>query len=754
MTLEQVLGQAYQLHQAGRLAEAAGMYRQILAQNPKHADALHLLGLLARETGRLEAAEDLIRKALAVQPQSVDFHINLGIVLTDRRRWDEAITCYRQALALKPDSGEGLFNLGIALANSGRLEEALAAYRQAVVCKPDMAEACIRLAELLFNMGRTEEAAAVSRQALNMRPDSLEACNTLGNLLCSLGREEEALEAYFQALTIQPENATVYYNAAVALKTLGKRNEAEAAIRRALALKPDFAEALVNLGAILVEGGRLEEAITVLKQSLAIRPDFAEALNTLGKSLKDLGRIEEAYEVLQRAVAIKPDYANSYNTLGNILLVMGRVEESLQAYRRAVELEHQNPTAQSNLVFAMNFDPRFDAAAILREARQWNERHAKPLRHLIRPHENTREANRRLRVGYVSADFREHVVAWNLLPLLGHHDPEQVEVFCYSSVTQADAMTEQLRAHSNHWRDVSPLNDERLAALVRDDRIDLLIDLSLHSSGNRLRAFAMAPAPVQITYLGYCGTSGIDAMRFRLSDPHLDPPQMDLTCYSEQTIRLPQTYWCYAPGGQTPEPSPPPVLGNGHITFGCMNQFTKVSSAAMELWCEILKRVPRSRLLVHALAGKHLGSVSEHLDRQGIAWDRVEFVGRQPWDQYTRTYHRIDIGLDPFPYNGGITTCDTLWMGVAVVSLSGPTAVGRAGRSILYNLGLADLVANDPDQYVRLAVDLAGDLPKLSELRQTLRDRMKASPLMDAPRFARNVEAAYRDAWRRWCAES
>ncbi len=610
------------------------------------------------------------------------------------------------------------------------------------------------LAVQLHQSGRFPEAVAAYRQALALKPDFAEAYSNLGSALSDLGQFEEALAAYHRALTIQPQNATVYYNAAVALKTLGKRNEAEAALRRALALKPDFAEALVNLGAILAEGGRLEEAVTVLKRALAIRPDVVEALNTLGKSLKDLGRIEEAFEVLQRAVAIAPDHANAYNTLGNVLLVMGRVEESLQAYRRAVELDRQNPTAQSNLVFAMNFDPRFDAAAILREARQWNERHAKPLGHLIRPHENTREGNRRMRVGYVSADFREHVVGWNLLPLLRHHDPGQVEVFCYSSVIQADAMTEQLRAHGNHWRDASPLGDEPLAALVRDDRIDVLIDLSLHSSGNRLRVFAMEPAPVQITYLGYCGTSGIDAMRFRLSDPHLDPPQMDLCCYSEQTIRLPETYWCYAPGGLAPEPSPPPVLGNGHVTFGCMNQFAKVSSAALELWCEILKRVQHSRLLVHALAGKHLGRVSEHLERHGISSDRVEFVGRQSWDQYTRTYHRIDIGLDPFPYNGGITTCDTLWMGVPVVSLSGATAVGRAGRSILCNLGLADLVAKDPDQYVRLAEELAGDVPKLSELRRTLRDRIKASPLMDAPRFAHHVEAAYRQAWRRWCAKS
>ncbi len=293
-----------------------------------------------------------------------------------------------------------------------------------------------------------------------------------------------------------------------------------------------------------------------------------------------------------------------------------------------------------------------------------------------------------------------------------------------------------------------------LAEQIRADGIDILIDLSLHSGSNRLRTFAIEPAPVQITYLGYCGTSGVERMHYRFSDPHLDPPDTDLGNYSEETIRLPETYWCYAPGRETPDPSPLPAKENGYVTFGSMNQFAKVSPAAIDLWCEILRRMPGSRLVFHAPFGNYLDPTRERFGRNGIAAERVEFVDRQTWEPYIRTYHRIDIGLDTFPYNGGITTCDTMWMGVPVVSLSGGTPVGRGGRSILCNLGLGDLVAYASEQYVDIAVALAGDLSRLEELRRTLRERMRRSPLMDAPRFARNMEAAYRQAWRRWCAGS
>jgi predicted O-linked N-acetylglucosamine transferase (SPINDLY family) len=312
-------------------------------------------------------------------------------------------------------------------------------------------------------------------------------------------------------------------------------------------------------------------------------------------------------------------------------------------------------------------------------------------------------------------------------------------------------VTSQFRENADCWRDIAGVSDAQAARQIREDRIDILVDLALHSADNRLLVFARKPAPVQVTYLGYCGSTGLSVMDYRLSDPYLDPPDADLSHYSEKTVRLPRSYWCYQPGGATPVPSPSPALQNGFVTFGCLNNFAKVSSAAIDLWARILAELPDARMVIHSRAGAHLNRAVRRFEELGINRDRLRFAGWQPWTDYLATYSQIDIALDPLPHGGGITTCDALWMGVPVVSLSGQTAAGRGGRSILCNLGLPELVAFTSEQYLQIAVDLARDVERLDHLRRGIRARMLASPLMDAPQFARDVEAAYRQMWRRWC---
>ena len=297
------------------------------------------------------------------------------------------------------------------------------------------------------------------------------------------------------------------------------------------------------------------------------------------------------------------------------------------------------------------------------------------------------------------------------------------------------------------------LSDEELAAAVHQDRIDMLVDLTMHMAHNRMLVFARKPAPVQVTYLAYCGTTGLDTIDYRLTDPYLDPPGADEQFYSEQSIRLPETYWCYRPAVDSPPVGPLPALAAGRLTFGCLNNFCKVTEPTLAAWCRLLRVLPDSRLLLHAARGSHRDRVRAILAEQGVSSDRLVFVDGVPILEYLRLYEQIDVALDPFPYGGGSTTCDALWMGVPVVSLAGKTAVGRSGLSILSNIGLPELIASDVDQYVRIAAELAADLPRLAALRATLRERMQKSPLMDAPRFARNVEAAYREMWRRWCGQ-
>ncbi|HMD55024.1 MAG TPA: hypothetical protein VKJ65_10795, partial [Phycisphaerae bacterium] len=408
----------------------------------------------------------------------------------------------------------------------------------------------------------------------------------------------------------------------------------------------------------------------------------------------------------------------------------------------------------SSFLYTLHFHPAYSTKAICHELVNWRQRHASPLKKFIRPHTNDRDPERRLKIGYVSPDFYAHVVGWNLLPLFQQHNHEQWEIFAYSAVVRPDEWTRKIRSCCDVWRDIAGIDDQKATQMIRDDKIDILIDLALHTAGNRLLIFAQKPAPVQVTWLGYPGSTGLETIDYRLSDPYLDPPQTDLSVYSEQTVRLPETYWCYQPGGPVSESAPLPALSTGFITFGCLNIFAKVSPAILELWSQILQAIPKSRLLIHSNHGTHLNKVRELFGQKGISADRIEFIGRQPWPNYINTYNRIDISLDPLPYNGGITTCDSLFMGVPVVSLSGQTAVGRAGKSILSNIGLPELVAQKPEEYVEIAVELANDLPRLAKLRRTLRQRMESSPLMDAKRFARNVEAAYRDMWRKWCNSS
>jgi predicted O-linked N-acetylglucosamine transferase (SPINDLY family) len=747
VNLQQQFDSALSHHRAGRLAEAEAVYRQILSADPNDADALHLLGVIANQTGRNDQAIDLIGRAVELDPEYDEALFNLGNALAERGDFDPAIASYEKAIRLTPDYVEAHFNLGDVRLKTGRLDEAIGSFQRAIRLKPDYAKAYNNLGSALAEKGRHEEAIAAYRRALQLKPDFAEAHNNLGKPLQEMDCLDDALASYRRAIQLKPDFAEAHSNLGNVLSHMGKLDEAIASYRQAIRLKPDFAGPQSNLGNALKDKGQLDEAIVAYRHAIRLKPDYAEAYSNLGAAMAAKGQFNDAVAAYRQAIQLRPDYAPAHSNLGSVLKDKGQLDEAIAAYRQAIQLKPDSAEAHSNLLFALHYHPAFDARMIREEHRRWSRQHAEPLKKFIQPHANNRDPDRRLRVGYVSPDFRDHVVGQNLLPLLREHDHRQMEIFCYCNVPRPDPLTDQLRGYADVWRSIVGLSDSKAADLVRQDRIDVLVDLALHSANNRLLTFARKPAPVQVTYLGYCSTTGLETMDYRLSDPHLDSPDSDLFVYTEQTIRLPETFWCYNPRGPTPEPSPPPASANGYVTFGCLNNFAKVSPA-LDLWAQILRRVPRSRLMVHSHPGPHLDAVRERFAGNGISPDRLEFPSRQPWPEYVLTYGRIDIALDPFPWGGGITTCDALWMGVPVVSLVGQTAVGRGGASILANVGVPELIARTPQQYVHIATDLAGDLPRLAELRRTLRARMQASPLMDAPRFARNVETAYRQMWK------
>ncbi|HXE54825.1 MAG TPA: hypothetical protein VN541_17525, partial [Tepidisphaeraceae bacterium] len=376
---------------------------------------------------------------------------------------------------------------------------------------------------------------------------------------------------------------------------------------------------------------------------------------------------------------------------------------------------------------------------------------ARPLARFIPRHDNDPNPDRRLRIGYVSPHLSSHVVGLYFLPLIANHDHTRFEIFCYSDLPRPDAMTERIKSHADHWRTTCGTSDEQFCDLVRRDRIDLLIDLTMHMDENRMLAFARKPAPVQATWLGYPGSTGLETMDYRISDPYLDPPETDESLYSEKTIRLPHCYWWYDPPSDAPAVGSLPAERNRFVTFGNLGNFTKVNPKILDLWAAVLRALPSSRLLMLAPTGAARDRMIGQLESKGIERARLEFTERIGRLAYLNLYNRIDIGLDSFPYNGHTTSLDSLWMGVPVVTLAGQTAVSRGGASILSNAGLTDLIANDADQYVQIARELAGDLARLAQLRCDLRTRMQRSPLTDAARSARHMEAAYRLMWRNWC---
>ena len=601
--------------------------------------------------------------------------------------------------------------------------------------------------------GRLADAEALYRQILAAQPSHPEAQHLLGLLAYQVGRHEAAAECIRQAILLDPTNPMAYSDLGVACYALGRLDEAVAAYRRALELKPDYAEAVINLGAALAGLGQLDEAVATYRQALALSPSSADAHTNLGIALKNRGELDEAIAAFHRALELKPGCPEALNNLGNALKDRGELAEAIAAYRRALQLKPDYVSAHSNLVHTLRYHPGDDAASISAEQQRWNRQFYEPLQPFILPQANhPAGAGRKLRVGYVSPDFRDHPVGRYVLPLLERHDREQFEILCYSGVARPDWLTERLRALADRWRATIGVSDARLAEMIREDGVDILVDLAMHTAGNRLPVFAREPAPVQVSWLGYPGSTGLPGIGYRLTDPRMEPPGVDSAGTSEEPMRLPDSWCCYDPVNDSPEINALPAASAEGVTFGSLNNFAKVNERVLALWARVMNMVKGSQLVMLCPEGDARRRVRTFFSARGIVAERVECVGALPRWEYLMLYQRIDLDLDPFPCNGMTTTCDAWWMGVPVVTLAGEMPVSRAGLSILSTIGLAEMAANSEDDYVRLAVELAGNLPRLAELRATLRPRMQSSPLMDAPRFARNVEAAYRSMWERWCS--
>jgi predicted O-linked N-acetylglucosamine transferase (SPINDLY family) len=601
--------------------------------------------------------------------------------------------------------------------------------------------------------GRLAEAEGIYQQILRMQPKHAEALHLLGVLASQSAQYERACELISQAIAISPRNAAYHRHLGRAFRHRGMIDATMAAWQTSISLNPNQPDLLNSLGTAWNEQGQLQQAIVCFRRAIGFKPTHHESHYNLGCALEEKGDVDQAVACYQRVLELRPDYCQANNNLGRIWKDKGNLDESIACYRRAIEADPQFVVAHQNLIFAMQYQPGTTTQSLAGEVRKWSDQFAKPLAGLIAPHANDRNPDRRLRIGYVSPDFRAHVVArFYISNLLEYQDRNAFEIFCYSEVAKPDAMTVKFQGMSDHWRSTVGMSDEQVAEKIREDRIDILADLALHTANNRLLVFARRPAPVQVTLGGYPGSTGLEAMDYRLTDPYLDPPGVGDDCYCEKSVRMPETFWCDPAIETEPAVGPLPAQANGFVTFGSLNNFCKMNDPLLLQWARILNGVKNSRLIVLAPAGDPRSKVLDVLGAAGIDPDRVECLGMQKRPDYLATYNRMDIGLDPWPYGGHSTSFDSFWMGVPVVTWVGETVVGRAGLSQLSNLNLSELVGYSPDEYVRIAIDLANDLGRLSDLRRTMRERMKASALMDGGRFVKGIEGVYREAWRRWCS--
>ncbi len=669
------------------------------------------------QNGNLAQAEALYRRVIQADPAHADALHFLGIIAVQSGHPQSAIPLIRQAIALKPGVTDFPFNLGVLFKNLEQWDEAINCFQQVLDIQPNHAEAANNLGLAFIKQRRLDEAAALTRRALDNHPGNANLHNNLGIVLAKMGQLGEAIECY----------------------------------KRALNFNPNLMEAHDNLGVALKIQGNLEEAITCFKQAVQLQPNHADTHCHLGNAFHAQDKIAEAEECYRHVLRLDPKHADAHNYLGNVLKDMGRLDEAIACYQNARKYDPQNHRRYGNLLYCKLFHTDFDSAALLKEHRIWEREYAQPLETFQPFFANDSSPERRLRIGYVSSFFCDQVVGRNVWPLIREHNHEHFEITLYANLVRPDTFSDRFRQAADRWRNIANWSDERVVDIIRQDAIDVLVDLDLHLGGNRLLIFARKPAPIQVTFAGYPGTTGLSVMDYRLTDPYLDPPGFFDDFYAEKSFRLPHSFWCYDPLSEDPEVGPLPALANGFVTFGCLNNFCKINDKVLDLWAQVMHAVPRSRLLLLTQEGSQRRRTLDFMSQRGIQNNRIEFSARLSTPDYLALYQRIDLGLDTFPYNGHTTSLDSFWMGVPVITQVGYTVVGRGGLSQLTNLGLRGLVADAPEDFVRLATSLAGDLPRLKNCRTGLRSRMKASALMDAAGFARGIENAFRTMWRESC---
>lgn len=675
--------------------------------------------------------------------------------LLARGQFSAAIAFYQEVLRLHPDKAKAWCGLGAAQRHSLLMEQAFASYQHALTLDPDYLSARTNLGEWWLVRGDTAKALEYFEWVLAREPGFYEALANRVVALFEGDRVQEAEKAARDAIALYPDSAPLQVNLGNVLVHTGQGRPGLLAYRRALELQPDNEDALYNLAILQHELRLLPNAMEYMERQIALKGETASRLVVLATAMKARSRLADAEEICRRVIAKHPDHVSAIVLLASCVSDRGDSAEAVECFSKAVAVRPEMAAIYSNILYESNYLPDLTIEQIFERHKAWASRYESSVCKDRYLHTPSCQPERRLRIGYVSGDFCNHPVGALFKGVVQNHDHDKFEIHCYTNYLVADHVTEEIRLHADYWHDIALMDVEAVAAMIRGHEIDILIDLSGHTAFNRLPAFALKPAPVQATWIGYFHSTGLESIDYFISDPHTSPRGSG-QLFSETLVHLPQSRWCYTPPDYVPEVAAMPALETKGITFGSFNRLSKLTEPVIGAWASIVKGTPDSRIMIKTrgieeqrVAERLLGKFADC----ALPADRIVLRPSGGHRQMFLEYGEIDIALDAFPFNGGLTTLEALWMGVPVVTVEGDTVVSRQTTSALRNIGLGELAFLNVATFIEGAIDLASDLERLAELRRTLRPRMTASVLRQPEQFTRDLEALYRRMWHAWCED-
>jgi len=707
--------QAYTAHQSGQFELAEKGYVSFLKQNPNHADTLHLLGCLKKQKKEYPQAIQLIEKAISISPKIAQYYYNLGLACFHVSRIQQAIDVWKKTIDLDPDCIDAYANIGFAYIHSGHLEKAQKILMTGYEKAPENQLILLNLATVWQNKNAFDHARHYYEKLLAINPDHLQALKQFGQLLYKTGYMVGAIKYLLHLVRLIPHCVDAWYRLGCAYQDNFQDDDAVKCFQTVLSLDPKNLQAYYNLGKIETAKGQQTSAENFFRKALDMQPDFAEILISMGLLFLDVADLDNSQYFIQKALK---HTNNLYSRIGSIYL------------------------------YSLNFLPQISSDEKFSLHQKWGKNMVKQCNYQF-VHFNKHDNQSPMKIGYVSPDFRTHSVAYFILPVLQHHDVNEFQIYLYANVNRPDQMTEKIRTHCYKYRNIRGMQSTKAGELIYEDQLDILIDLAGHTYENLLKIFAMKPAPIQMTYLGYPGTTGLETVDFRITDRIVDPED-DTRHYTEKHIQMPSPFICYQPPENAPEISELPMIKNGYITFGSFNYLGKINHSVIQLWCSLLKKIPTARLILKSrpFHDKHVQKKFKQLFiSNGIEKKRLDFRKTVPEiKNHLSHYQDIDIALDPFPYNGTTTTCESLWMGVPVLTISGHCHAARVGTSLLQSIGLNEWVAQNPDIFIQKAVLLEKQQGLLSELRHNLRNILEISDLCNASFHTQKLESVYRKA--------